>query len=321
MSNATIHPLINTTTLFSTYYGDTFGCAFLAICMLGIIGNMMVVVAFCRKVIPITPFSILLLNLSLADIYWDIGVLPALFIDLKDYVHSSEAMKKLVCGIVQNISIAFTGLNINLLTIAYISCIRSSSLNLKMKRSLLTKKNVAIYLICGWTISFVVPLPWYFLFTLNENTGVCETKYNTIYKIYMFKVSILLWFLCLCVLLFNFIKSVKFMWRKSLFSQSFIVRERRQITTLLLTLICIYITLFTPQLVVYILTGVGYFSHKESVHYNRTVGILSLLTTVLDPIVYAVCNRGFRKGIKDSSKRIKNDIQLRPVTSKSNVIA
>ena len=103
----------------------------------------------------------------------------------------------------------------------------------------------------------------------------------------------------LLILVVNLTRTIKQLWKKTLFQQSTLRNERKQITTLLFSLTLIYIICFIPYVTRLLLRASGYLedgSTAETVMRRSSISI-GLLTTISDPILYALCNKGFRRNL------------------------
>ena len=117
-----------------------------------------------------------------------------------------------------------------------------------------------------------------------------------------FASSVLVIILPLLILVVNFARTIRQMWKKTLFQQSAIRNERKQITTLLFSLTLVYIICFIPYVIKLLLIASGYLkdgSEVETVMRQSTISIC-FLTTISDPILYALCNKGFRRNLANA---------------------
>ena len=292
--------------LFSADFGPFYGPLYLATCMIGFIGNSLIVLAFTKKWVPLTPFTMLLLNLSVANIFSEIVWLPTLFIHMPDYIEADKNLSSAVCGIVASRLPATSGFFVNVLTVTYMSFIRTSTFS-DQKQSILEKKNVVCFIACVWFVSMIVFFPWYFMFTMNTETRHCESIYQKPFKIYQATICAFFYVVPLSILVVNFVRSVRYMWKKTLFEQSILRRERRQITTLLLSLTLIYITFFIPIVLFFIVRASGRLNEDMDIYVDvrRPVGWICFLTTITDPVIYAFCRKGFRNGFTNSRKETR----------------
>ena len=117
-----------------------------------------------------------------------------------------------------------------------------------------------------------------------------------------FASSVFVIILPLLILVVNFARTIRQMWKKTLFQQSAIRNERKQITTLLFSLTLVYIICFIPYVIRLLLIASGYLkdgSEVETVMRQSTISIC-FLTTISDPILYALCNKSFRRDLANS---------------------
>ena len=295
-ANAT---LANSSNLFSETFGSLVGSILLVECTLGLIGNSIVVFAFAYKLVPLTPFCMLLLNLSVADIFADVTVIPELFDGIYKYIGTETNLAITVCGIIKFRLFVAVCFRVNVCTVAYISFIRTTSIENGSSRRILNKRIVTLYIVCTWMFSIASVLPLCFMITVNPKTGVVipSKSFNTINATF----HSLFYFIPQTILVVNFSRSVWHLWRTPRFQQSIILKGRKQITLLLLSLTAAYIIFLIPILAWQILKASGHLGPPGSSSFlavYRPASIFAYLTTISDPVLYAVCWRGFRQGFK-----------------------
>ena len=64
--------------IFSKKYGAVFGSILLTECVIGMFGNLLVILFFAIRLVPFTVFNLLLFNLSLADLLSNVFLIPVL---------------------------------------------------------------------------------------------------------------------------------------------------------------------------------------------------------------------------------------------------
>lgn len=286
------------TTLFSVQYGDSFGSLLLTECIIGIVGNLIVVFAFARKLVPLTPFCMLLLNLSVADIFADIVFIPWLFRSTYQLIGTQSA----VCGLFKFGILTSLGFRVNVCTVAYISCIRIKSIEKGRSKRILQKRVVSCYVLGTWIIAVASTLPLSFMIKADPKTGSCEPKYKSFYTLAS-TFHALFYFIPQIILVVNFARTIWHIWKTPQFEQSILVKKRKRIGFLLLSLTTAYIVCFIPILVWQMMRSLGNLPKRDLLTVHRIGGVMGYLTTISDPVLYALCWSGFRQGFVRCSER------------------
>ena len=289
----------STSSIFPPSHGDVFGSLIFTTAILGIIGNTIVLLLFITKLIKATHVSVLLINLTVADLVWDIGEVMILFADVSDYHTESKWAQSLLCILVNGkMSLpVMVGCMVNLLTVSVISTMRSASVqNAKaFRRSHIHKRSIAIFIVLSWLISIGVVLPWAFTLYINLTSGRCSmlSGYDRGLFIYNCIGNVIFWVVPLIILLVNFFLTVKTLWKSTFTQGSHPVIDRNSIARLLFALTFMYIIIFTPNAVfnIYQLTD----SAAEEPHFMLPFHLVSLTCTVADPLLYSFCLPGIKK--------------------------
>ena len=290
--------------IFTERVGPFFGSLLLIECILGIVGNSLVISAFATKWVPITPFNMLLLNLSVADIFCDGFWILTLFQSLFEYMSTTINSARIVCGIFNFGITMYMGIGVNTATVTYISFIRSESL--RNAGRILNKRVVSWFIPMTWVIPAGIAILKHFIIKVDaqifRRTGTCKIVNKETFYIFAFTSCVLIIILPLLILVINLARTIKQMWKMTLLQQSVIRNERGQITILLVSLTSVYIICFLPYVIRLLLRASGYLedgSTAETV-MRRSVTSIGLLTTISDPILYALCNKGFRRDLTNS---------------------
>ena len=150
---------------------------FIIIAVLGILGNGIIVFAFVAKLMSITPFMVLLSNLSIADIVIDVSVFPFLF------WRPSERDTHFTCGF-HKLVIPWSATLLNAATLTYISFVRINAfLGKALSQSLLKPRTVNVYVALTWLFGIALFLPHCFNSYYDSNLGVCTARAGYFYKI------------------------------------------------------------------------------------------------------------------------------------------
>ena len=271
---------------------------YIIVLIVGILGNGLVLFAFAVKVVPVTPFMLLLLNLSIADLVIDVSVFPFLFWE------DSNKDTPFICGVIHKQGITWSAVVANAATYTYISFVRVNAFSSKaINRSILKFRTIAIFVPMTWLFGIVLFIPHYFNFYFDSTRGSCAPRTGSFYRISSVVQSLLCWVIPVTILSINFIRTVRALWQKEHINQSAIIKHRKQITFLLLGLTIFFLLFSTPLLIFFIFRAANYDKFtddrqgdEELKRFYRPVFVVALLNTIADPLLYAFCWKSFRSG-------------------------
>ena len=298
----------STSSIFNERVGPLFGSLMLIECILGIVGNTLVLAAFATKWVPITPFNMLLLNLSVADIFCDAFWILTLFKSIFEYIASTANSVGFLCSMFNFGITMYIGIGANTATVTYISFIRIESF--RNVGRILDKRTVLWFILLTWVIPSVIAIPKHFFVKVHiqtfRKTGECKIENREAFYIFAFASSAFIIILPLLILVINLFRSIKQIWRETLLQQSVLRNERRHITILLFSLTTVYTICFTPYVIRLLLRASGYLEDGSAAEtfMRRSVTSIGLLTTISDPIIYALCNKSFRRDLANSGDHL-----------------
>ena len=144
-------------------------------------------------------------------------------------------------------------------------------------------------------------LPLSLMVTADQKTRSCKPKTKAFFTA-MKAFHVLFHFIPKMILVINFFRSIWYMWKTPRLKKSFLARRRKRITFLLLSLTVSYIVLKFPILIWQVLRESGQLKTRTLRAVYRPAALAAYLTTVVDPVLYAVCWRGFRQGFMQVKK-------------------
>ena len=304
--------------LFPHHWHIILTALYFVVATVGTVSNGAIIVAFARGRITITPFTMLLLNLSIADFIQDLNIYPYIFIDLKNLHKVPDYTANLVCSFTIGMSVFWVATCASIYTLMFISFFRYTNLlNTVRHRNLVkfTKRHIILFMVVCWLLSAAVIYPNFVSFTLDKKMGICyrtwpETINGTVYIMLTTAVFFLL---PIAVLFVNFILTVKLLWdgRKSNAPATFVSKRRRQVAALLLKLVLVFIVCWTPIFLYFVVSRSGIFKEGAPGEYSKMrvlniVILIASLNSVCDPILYAFSWETFRKGFMNNSENNRN---------------
>ena len=312
MYNNTTDTLFPENAPFSPLTAQILQVVHVIIAVFGIIGNGTIVVAFVLKLVPITPFMLLLLNLSVADIVVELSIFPFVLLDVRHYASAFPKIASILCAVIDKTAPGYTAGSAVSVTIAYISIIRAGSFDIG-PQNLLKKKYITFVICAGWMLGILTFSPHYIRFTFDPVTRICIHKNPVSYQIVSATAATIFWFVPLFTMMVNFLLTVQRMWRKNNLPQSSMEKHRTQVTYLLFGLTVTYIILITPMTLYFVLRALGNFesqNNQDTAFYRISILIVSL-NPVTDALLYAFCAKSFRQGFKNQRPSFKNRIIIK----------
>ena len=283
---------------------------------------MAVVVGFAMKIVRVTPFMLLLLNISIADIVIGLNAYPMLYVEPSQYKNAPTPIASFICAVVDKSVFAYSSVVVNALTLIYISFMRVASFNRNARgQRWLTRLNVVKVFVCfSWLVGIGAFISHYFKFTIDPVSGMCRHHDNTSYHITSAVGATTMLLCTLIVLLLNFIRTTRTMWHASnLGNASAIAKQRKEISGMLLGLAVAFFLLNTPLTVYFVIRGTGYFESVNDITTKRNenrlylpVVVIAMLNTWSDPILYAFSWKSFRSGFTDSMRTFMSENSVAP---------
>ena len=287
--------------------GPALKYSYIIVSLIGILGNTIFIMASRMKIIKVTPFVLLLLNISLADIVMNICFLPYLFIDLKDKKITSPALAGFLCSVVSHYYPVYAAFTANSITLCYISCARMSSFTASRSAKVLRLKpfNVRVFIVGSWVTGILSTIPSHFMFYHKQGIG-CIPVNRKRYIIHLLVGSMLCCFVPILILTVNFFRTVYHLMKANEMIQSFAVNHTKQIIFLLLSLTVAFIVFSFPFLVGTFLHLTNQWDDLQFEKRKQVFVLIGMFTSISDPILYAICWRGFRDGFSRQFTDLKN---------------
>ena len=271
----------------------------LGISSIGMALNLLVVTSAILKLVDMKPFMILLLNLSIADIFMAINMQLEYFVDEMQYLNTSPRYQGIICSILKDLDIYWVGVLNNIITMVYISFLRTSIFvnSENCQHQALSKRRVIIFLTLLWFISFGLLSPNSFIFELDEVKG-CWTRYRKFYTIYGGVLGFITFMVAVIILVVNFVWALLVIRKGRNLSQSVLSTQGKKITTIFFNLLVIYILVYTPNAIKLILKGANVLDDNENIIIIHTTNTICLITTITDPVIYFFCCKSFRESLR-----------------------
>ena len=284
---------------------------------LGVLGNGLVFYLFGSKRVKMTPFNVLLLNLSISDTLGDMSLWPYVFIDLRSLRGLSQSAANSMCVVIMGHMTYWLAASAALLTLCVVSISRYFFIRYPMKAQCFKKRH-ALYIVILfiWPISTAVVMPHFFSFYYNAQFSICERRWpdGINGRVYSGITALLAYILPVCILIFTFIATRQRLWltkSTNLIRSPSSIRRRKAASMLLAALILAFFACWGPFFIYWALSRTirSIFPEGPEGEYIRMriivfVVFVSLCNTVADPIIYGLRGGDFRKSLR----KLKNDI-------------
>ena len=279
---------------------------YMTVIIVGTSSNGCILFLAAIKVIKLTPITLLLLNISLADLMIDLNMVPYWFVFPADFVDSSRLAISMVCAFANQGALAVTAFIVNVLTLSYISFLRVSSFTEAKKGHVILKmKSVLSFILFTWIAGLAVLVPNMFEIFISVEKRECRRRerYKLYFHIFNALTAFFFWVTPLTIMFVNLILTLRNLWGRNMFQQSSLLKHRKQISLMLLGLPTAFLVFTTPNVVYLALRSTGMWS--DYVNYDlaqiyRPILLVGLLTTISDPALYFFCRASFRNGFLDA---------------------
>ena len=294
--------------LFSPIVTKSLTALYIIVTVTGFVSNTAVIIAFITKRVRIAPFTLLLLNLSIADLVQDINLQPYIFIKLhKLPSYVTQHQGNILCSVHIGLTPFWMAAYTSVFTLTLISLFRYASLiplSSSVKLTFTTLK-IKCCIAALWLSSIAMFGLHFISFRLDRHFGLCYREWPGYINgpVYVLVTAVVGFIAPSAALIFNCISSIKFLWQKGTKNTASVVRqqERKRIITLYLALIGSFFLCWTPMFVYIVLARTTYFTpgpsgEFEKERFLRVVILIAGCNSVCDPALYAFCGKSFRTG-------------------------
>ena len=285
----------------SEFPGDislVFKCLYIAVAVCGITGNFVFCHLLCSMKLNSNFFTVLLLNLSIADIISCISILPYAIVDHSWLSYLPQEDANIVCTFTIGQTPFWVATVASLFTLGYISATRLIFIVYPLKSRKLEWIRRPITSVCfiliTWVLASTILLPNFFSIQYDRNTWTCPRQWPDGFngKIYGVATAFLLYVLPVSLLIFTFV-SIKRSLRRRL-SHRTQNQNSQKTVELLGTLVLAFFICWGPFSVYWILStaaGSLTFGNDSEGEFQRMkvircVVLVALCNTIVNPVIY-----------------------------------
>ena len=293
--------------LFDLPLTTTIDAVYITISVAGIIFNSIICLLFHKDKSLRKPFHILLLNLSLANMFSAFAVQPYIWIDFTKLGGNSAA--RFLCAISVGLVFFMTSGLTTLLTLLAITVFRYLGIVRSYQGRLVTSKSIAASIcVMTWLVGALSNVINGLSFQYNENEAICYRSWPKEVNVNLYSWLTTLFFALTPILttVVCYIALAIYVWKKSFEAPEqniAAVRARKRVTILVGFLILALTICWFPLMSVWILGKTfrhlfeGPDGEYKKQRLQRVTTIFALFNSVLDPFIYIFSSPEYREGI------------------------
>ena len=269
--------------------------AFSFLVLITLVGNSLVCLVVLRNRLMRSAMNYLLVNLACADMVVAIFVIPR-YILIHTYQHPMGHTGDYLCKFLTGGNLVWTGGVVSVVSLIAVAVERYFAVlypHDKKKRT--TKAKLKFIIPACWLFSIFWNIPVYVLVKYNEDW--LSGWYLNAYSLgWLIVVGIL----PLSVMTLLYSRVVFKLWVTSSQpveqSQRAVIKSRKRVTKMVLTVTVVCAVCWLPNLIAYVLDFYGLNSQGDIVH--TTTVVLVTLNSAVNPIIYCFQSRQFRRCVK-----------------------
>ena len=306
--------------LFPQTWSTVIKILMVTVSIFGIVANLKVIIIIMRNKDLRTPLTMLLMNLSIADLVAGISIYPFVFVDVSR-TELTAAEKNIMCAFSPAMVPFFVAAGESIFTLCAISISRFIIIKYPMRLNLkLTKRGSLIFSLISWVVSIALMIPNAMSVRYEDHTGFCYRYYPASMNTELYRAILLILgtILPISAMTMTYIAAWRHLKRNTTLDERVQVANtdspRRKIMVMLGVLIMTYICCWTPFYVYWTLVSTAFYndSIEDKIRLFRFYSIavlFSLCNSALDPIIYTLSGKQFRRAMY----RLWKSNKVRPV--------
>ncbi|NWJ08347.1 GALR2 protein, partial [Crypturellus undulatus] len=273
---------------------------YLLIFLVGTVGNCLVLAVLLRNGQVNNTTNLFILNLGVADLCFILFCVPfqATIYTLEGWVFGPFLCKAVHFFI-------FLTMYASSFTLATVSLDRYLAIRYPLhSRELRTPRNALLAICLIWALSFVFSGPYlsYYQEFQVANLTVChpiwEISRRKVMDICTFVFS---YIIPVLILSLTYVRTIRYLWRSvdPLQDMSESKKAKRKVTTMIIIVAVLFCLCWLPHHLVILCVWFGYFPLNHVTYVLRILShLISYANSCVNPIVYALVSKHFRKGFK-----------------------
>ena len=276
--------------------------AFSFLVLITLVGNSLVCLVVLRNRLMRSAMNYLLVNLACADMVVAIFVIPR-YILIHTYQHPMGHTGDYLCKFLTGGNLVWTGGVVSVVSLIAVAVERYFAvLYPHDEKKRITKAKLKFIIPACWLFSILWNLPVYVLVKYNEDLDFCLEDWPSgwYFNAYSLGWLIVVGILPLSVMTLLYSRVVFKLWVTSSQpveqSQRAVIKSRKRVTKMVLTVTVVCAVCWLPNLIAYVLGFYGLNSQGDIVH--TTTVVLVTLNSAVNPIIYCFQSRQFRRCVK-----------------------
>ncbi|XP_044309950.1 galanin receptor type 2 [Varanus komodoensis] len=295
--------------------------------LVGTVGNALVLAVLLRNGQVNTTTNLFILNLGVADLCFIVFCVPfqATIYTLDDWIFGP-----LMCKAVH--FIIFLTMYASSFTLTTVSLDRYLAIRYPLhSRELRTPRNALMAICLIWGLSFIFSGPYisYYQEFQVANVTVChpiwEVPRRKIMDLCTFVFS---YVIPVVILSFTYVRTIRYLWTSvdPIKDMSDSKKGKRKVTRMIIIVAVLFCLCWLPHHVVILWFWFGYFPLNNATYVLRILShLISYANSCVNPIVYALVSKHFRKGFKKIfscllHNRVNNKVHVAQVTHTVSIL-
>ena len=268
-----------------------------------LVGNVLVCRAVLKNKILQTPVNYLLMNLAIADLMIVISFTPRHILEGL-YHHPRGLVGEILCKTITSDTFTWVGVVASTISLVVMAYERFTAITSPFgRRSTFNYRKLKIAIGLCWIVAIIFNIPLFCVRRLNSDRGFCESHWPSVSLALgnSFAWLILIGIVPFCFMTFCYGKVIIHLRREGVPGQQSslcVMKSRKKVTKMLMTVTAIYGICWIPNLVLYV---AWYFVLEADVMYtiNEIFLVLLLVNSCVNPFIYALQSTKFRRYMTD----------------------
>ena len=305
--------------LFNPMERKAIKSVYMTLSIAGILNNSFALLVFYRENALRRPYTIILMNLFIADIMSGFTIQPFIWID-PTRAKSEDTVANIICAISVGFALLIICMSVNSLSLSALTILRYFSIVRNYHGIFVTSNRIAkLYCIFTWMTGLMFMLLFASSSKYNEKQRMCYREWpKGINRVVLSIVTTILTFVIPTMLMiFCYSALLAHIWRQSrstILNNSIAIRKRKAVALLLGLLILSFFLCWSPLFFAWLLgRALNYFANGQQVEYSRQrwfriTPLFVMLNSAMDPLIYAYSSSDFRKGMIRFARAIRGSV-------------
>ena len=281
---------------------------------IGALLNVVFIKAYACKNVPQTNFNYAIAHLSFTNILQELGVLPYLFVDIREIDPKGFLNVQILPGLTCGVSLFFCFAYTSVWILCYLTIKRFLALSNKSHHTLSghniqgSNRSDQKVLACIWIMAIILIIPHHLSWEAVHHEEICHRRTDIFNKLFLkiygiimalvgLIIPVVIMLVCLC-------KIKKIMYQRTMETADIVrVKYRKKVTRVLIILVLTFCFSWAPWSIYWVIRISCKFSTDVDTEYHlarcRKILILPcLMAGIISPISYGCSSKEFRSSIQ-----------------------